>query len=220
MTTMYKAVIFDLDDTLYEYKTINKIAIEKLCKFTCKKFDTTEEDFEKAFLWARMNTKDILGNTGASHNRILYCQKILEYMGKNPVDGAHEMYDCYWNSMLKDMKLQEGTISLLKRLKADGLKIAICTDLTALIQHRKILTLGLVPFVDVLVTSEEAGVEKPNEKIYSLVLEKLKLPASSCLFVGDSQEKDVDAPKRVGMDSVLYTNMKAIEEYIYRRNEI
>ncbi len=217
---MYKAIVFDLDDTLYDYESIHKSAMKKLRAFTCKKIEISEKEFDIAFLAAKKETKDVLGETGASHNRMLYCQKTLEKLGKNPVDGALEMYDCYWDFMLSEMKLREGTVQLLEKLKADNIKIAICTDLTTQIQHRKIKQLGLVPYIDVLITSEEAGAEKPNERIYELTYAKLQtlipdIKKSECLFVGDSKEKDVAAPKRFGMDSVLFTNMKNLEKKIY-----
>ena len=46
---MIKAVIFDLDDTLYEYENINKVAIGDLCQYTCNLFGLTEELFKEAF---------------------------------------------------------------------------------------------------------------------------------------------------------------------------
>lgn len=212
---MYKAIIFDLDDTLYDYETINRIATEKLSAFTCKKFGVTEAEFNEAFLWAKKQTKSLLGETAASHNRMLYCQKTLERLGKNPVDGALGMYDCYWDCMLDTMQLRDGTLALLAKLKADKVKIALCTDLTAHIQHRKIQRLGLTAYIDVLVTSEEASVEKPNKKIYELVLQKLNLAPADCLFVGDSQKKDEAGPRTVGMHSIRFTNMNDLEKYIY-----
>ncbi|MGN0740809.1 MAG: HAD family hydrolase [Treponema sp.] len=217
---MFKAVIFDLDDTLYDYESIHKIAMEKLCVLTCKKIGVSEVEFYEVFSKAKDETKKLVGNTAASHNRMLYFQKALEIMGKNPVENALEMYDCYWNCMLGNMKLRNGTIMLLNRLISDGIKIALCTDLTAHIQQRKIKTLGLAPYIDVLVTSEEAGEEKPGEKMYSLVFEKLQalvstIAKSDCLFTGDSQKKDVDAPRAFGMKSVLFTDMKCLEMEIY-----
>ena len=212
---MYKAIIFDLDNTLYDYETVHKKAMENLCAFTCKKLGVSKTQFLKAFSWAKSRTKALLKNTGSSHNRLLYCQKTLEALGLSPVDMALEMYNCYWDSFLAYMKLREGTILLFEKLKANGIKIAICTDLTAHIQHRKIRALGLVPYIDVLVTSEEAGIEKPGEKIYSLVMDKLNLPVTECLFVGDSLEKDVNAPRLFGMESVLFTTMKNLEKKIY-----
>lgn len=217
---MLKAVIFDLDDTLYDYATIHQIAMEKLRAFTCEKYSIGEDDFDKAFSKAKKQTKKLLKDTASCHNRLLYCQKTLENLGQNPVCSALEMYDCYWNCMLENMKLRQGSIELLERLKSDGIKIAICTDMTAHIQYRKILKLGLVPYIDVLVTSEEAGEEKPSQKMYGLAFEKLlhlvpNLKLSECLFTGDSHEKDVEAPLSFGMKSVLFMNMKDLEEKIY-----
>ena len=217
---MYKAIIFDLDDTLYDYEKIHPLAVEKLRAFACERLCVGEREFNEAFDWAKKETKSRLEGTGASHNRMLYAQKILERLGKNPVDCALEMYECYWSFMLSAMKVRDGTIPLLVRLKNDGVKIAVCTDLTAHIQHRKIRKLGLAPYIDALVTSEEAGAEKPSEKMYSLVFEKLSLEIpnlqkSDCLFVGDSKEKDVDAPKQFGMDALLFTTMNELEAYVY-----
>ncbi len=217
---MYKAVVFDLDDTLYDYQAVHKIAMARLRDFSCKRFCVSEQDFDAAFDWAKKQVKALAGDTAASHNRLLYCQKTLERLGKNPVDGALDMYDCYWDYVLSSMELRDGVIELFKRLKIDGVKIAVCTDLTAHIQHRKIRALGLVPYIDILVTSEEAGAEKPSSKMYSLAFEKLQtllpdLQKCQCLFVGDSLQKDVEGPRAFGMDSALFEDMAELEKKIY-----
>ena len=80
------------------------------------------------------------------------------------------------------------------------MKIGICTDLTAHIQHRKIRKLGLSEWIDEIVTSEEAGAEKPNEKIYQMILKKLKTSPENTIFVGDDLEKDVKGGIENGID--------------------
>ena len=219
---MYKAVIFDLDDTLYDYQSAHKAATERLRAFACVRLGVAKEEFDRAFSLARAETQSLLDGTGASHNRMVYCQKTLENLGRSPVDGALEMYDCYWNSMLSGMRLRDGVVSLLECLRADGVKTAVCTDLTAHIQHRKIRQLGLAPYIDVLVTSEEAGAEKPDGRIYELTLRKLRkldgtITAGDCLFVGDDEVKDVDGPRLFGMEAVMFTDVKNLESFIYRR---
>ena len=162
---MLRAVIFDLDDTLYEYEELNRIATAKLCAFTCERLRVSEQRFYAAYDWGRRETKRTLGNTGASHNRLLYCQKTLEYLGQRPVGLALEMYETYWGYMLEHMNLRPGAGELLGYCSKRGLKIGICTDLTAHIQHRKLKRLGLSELVSALATSEEAGIEKPREDI-------------------------------------------------------
>lgn len=201
---MFRAAVFDLDDTLYDYEGLNEQAIAALCDFTCGKLEILESEFYGAYYRGRDETKRLLGKTGASHNRLLYCQRTLEYLNKMPVGLALDMYEIYWGYMLKHMCLRDGAMDLLKYCKERGLKIGICTDLTAHIQHRKIKALGLETLVDVIVTSEEVGVEKPDSAIYSILLEKLSVPPKEVIFIGDSLEKDVLGPQRMGMCGVWF----------------
>ena len=201
---MLRAIIFDLDDTLYEYEALNQAATVELCAFACEKLGISEQRFYMAFDWGRQETKRTLGNTGASHNRLLYCQKMLEYLGQRPVGLSLDMYDIYWGYMLEHMHLRPGGRELMEYCMERGLKIGICTDLTAHIQHRKLKRLGLADFVSALVTSEEAGVEKPGAMIYKMILEKLYAKPEETLFVGDSLEKDVIGPERTGMCAIWF----------------
>ena len=58
--------------------------------------------------------------------------------------------------------------------------------------------------VDCMVTSEEAGVEKPAPGIFNLCLEKLRLPAGEVCFVGDNLERDVKGAMAAGMQAVWF----------------
>lgn len=201
---MIKAVIFDLDDTLYDYKALDREAGSRVKTFVCKRLEISEERYEEAFLHGRKETKDCLGDTGASHNRMLYYQKTLEYLDYKPLSLSLQMYEMYWGTFLTKMQLYPGVRELLDVLHEMGMKIGICTDLTAHIQHRKLEALGLVDDVDCLVTSEEAGREKPAPEIFALCLEKLKMKPAEVCFVGDSYRRDVLGAVSAGMHAVWF----------------
>ena len=76
---MVRAVIFDLDNTLYSYDPLDKEAGERVREYTCKEIGITEEQYEEAYHFGRNETKRQLHDVGASHNRMLYFQKTLEY---------------------------------------------------------------------------------------------------------------------------------------------
>ena len=78
------------------------------------------------------------------------------------------------------------------------------TDLTACIQHCKIKRLGIEEYIDVMVTSEEAGQEKPAPRIFELMAGKLRLNPHEILMIGDSREKDIDGAKNAGMKGILF----------------
>ncbi|RRD40759.1 HAD family hydrolase [Leptotrichia sp. OH3620_COT-345] len=204
---MIKGIILDLDDTLYNYKKLNDLAIEEICKFTCKNLKISEEKFIKAFEAAKKNVKkQLTEKVASSHNRMLYCQKTLENLGENPLSLSLKMYNIYWNYILKNMKLNKNVLELLKFCKKEKIKVGICTDLTVNIQHKKIKKLKIDKYINALVTSEEAGEEKPSFKMYDLILKKLKISPQEALFIGDNLKKDVEGPSKYGMKTLLFSS--------------
>lgn len=201
---MIRAVIFDLDDTLYDYKKLNEKAGKAVEDFTCKELGISKERYKEAYQFGREETKRRLFDVGAGHNRLLYFQKTLEYMDVLPMPLSLRMYEEYWGVFLREMTLFAGAKELLDDLRRKQIPVMICTDLTAHIQHRKIEALGIAPYVRYLVSSEEAGREKPAKEIFALCCEKLKLPPEDILYIGDSFEKDIKGALSAGMKAVWF----------------
>ena len=184
---MIRAVVFDLDNTLYDYDHCNKIAEEILLSVISKEFDISVSEAGHLLKNAKSNVKRILGDgVAASHNRLLYMQNICEQCMQNPFRYAMKFYDTYWDCFLEHMTAFDHVIPVMDQLKKRGIVIGIITDLTAHIQYRKIAKLGLQDYIDHIVTSEEAGIEKPGRRIFELMLQKMELQPEEVLMVGDN----------------------------------
>lgn len=201
---MIQAMIFDLDDTLYAYEPLDKKARNNVEKYTCEILGISVEQYREAYAFGRQETKKKLSEVGAGHNRLLYCQKTLEYLGIPPMPLSLRMYEQYWDTFIQEMKVFSGVKELFNLLQANHIPIVICTDLTAHIQHRKIEALGIAQYIKYLVSSEEAGREKPGKEIFALCLEKLKLPPQHIWYVGDSFHKDVEGAADMGMQAIWF----------------
>lgn len=201
---MIRAVILDLDDTLYAYGLLDAEARARVQAYICEELRIPPQRYEEAYRFGRQETKRRLGDVAASHNRMLYYQKTLEYLGVKPIPLSLKMYEIYWGTFLENMRLYDGARAFLDRMRARGITVMICTDLTAHIQHRKIEALGIADDISYLVTSEEAGREKPSPEIFRLCLDKLGLAPEEVCCIGDSPVKDVEGARALGMRAVLF----------------
>lgn len=200
---MIRCVFFDLDDTLYDYEAVNAAAAEALVSALSTRCDIPADTARAAYRQGREDVKARLPDCAARHNRLLYIQRALERLGRPPAIDAIYLYNIFWDYMLEHIAPRDGVLETLAFCRERGIQVGICTDLTAHIQHRKLERLRLADWVDCLVTSEEAGVEKPSPGIFQLCLEKSGVPAGETLFVGDSYEKDYLGARMAGIKPLL-----------------
>lgn len=203
-------VLLDLDGTLYPYEPAHAAARAAVRALLEERLDARADLVEEALEAGRSETHRRHPRTAAGHSRILYFQAALERLGSHPVPLARECEDAYWNRFLEVMRPFPELESFLSRL--EPAKTCVVTDLTARIQHRKFERLGLRRWIGHIVTSEEAGVEKPDSGIFQMALDKLgATPEESCM-VGDSFERDVLGASRLGIHSFWLTRRSAVPE--------
>ena len=80
---------------------------------------------------------------------------------------------------------------LLDDLRLLGIPTAIVTDLTAQIQFRKVVYFGLDRYFNFIVTSEEAGFDKPHEAPFQIALEKKQSKGDVIWMIGDNPINDI-----------------------------
>jgi putative hydrolase of the HAD superfamily len=66
--------------------------------------------------------------------------------------------------------------------------------------------------MDIVVTSEEVGVEKPDKKIFEHAINELGLLPTECVMVGDRLDTDIAGGKGVGMYTVRIKKGKRAAE--------
>ena len=101
----------------------------------------------------------------------------------------------YWRTFLANAKLFSGVIEFLQLLKDKEIRTANITDLIAQIQFRKMVYFGLDEYFDYVVTSKEAGFDKPNIEPFKMALNKLEADAADVQMIGDNPEDDIYGAK-------------------------
>ena len=108
----------------------------------------------------------------------------------------------------------EKMLDLLKKLKTNY-QLAVLSTISKEWLDFKKEKFKLDSFFDVIVGSGYVGISKPDPEIYKLVISKLSISPSSCIFVDDA-EKNIPPAKDLGITTILFRGQKKLEEELKR----
>lgn len=202
------AVLFDLDDTLYEYGPCNEAGLAAAHAVLDAVTPIEFEAFRAHHDHVRAELAERLRGQAASHNRAIFFKRMVErHTGRVAAVLVHGLFESYWQAFLGRMVPAEGVEEVLDELARDH-ALALVTNHTTDIQLRKIARLGLDRWFPVVVTSEEIGVEKPDARTFLAALEALGVEASRAVMVGDNPAVDVAGAAGAGLQAILTTEFR------------
>ena len=108
-------------------------------------------------------------------------------------------------------RARPGSLEVLKTLRASGYATGVVSNF----DHRLPEILDCLDFSDLLdsiTLPADAGVQKPDARIFRLALEQLGLAANEVMFVGDDAERDLAGARDVGMNAVDAGALATLED--------
>lgn len=206
MQRKYTHIFFDLDNTLWDFKTNSKIAMKSAFSLLdLDQVDVSFEDFYTAYarhnkaLWEAYR-KNKVKKKELTFQRFQFTFDELNISG---ID-ANKMNELYLHEMPKQNQLVDGTLELLNILKAKNYKLFIITNGFKEVQHKKLQSSELDSYFTKVFISEEIRAPKPSREIFEYALKSANAKKSRSLMIGDDWEVDVLGALRFGMDAVHY----------------
>jgi 2-haloalkanoic acid dehalogenase type II len=201
-----RAVLFDLDDTLFDHSHAMSQALAAL-----KADEPAFAAWTTEYLEARHGEvlevlhHDVLAGRlsidDAREERFRRLLTLAESKGlgrKRAVALARLYRDTYkqcWRAV-------PGAIELLTWLKREGYGTAIVTNNLTAEQRAKLTGCGLADGIDHLITSEDVGVAKPDPAIFSAALAALDVTGGEAILVGDAWQADIVGGRAAGLRTV------------------
>jgi putative hydrolase of the HAD superfamily len=194
---MESAIIFDLDETLFDRTGSLRLFLEDQFGRLCSDVFQEQEAAIDRFLE--------LDSRGRTPKDQVYATLLGEF-GMDDAGMAAKLFDHYEQNVWRFAYGFDGMSETLNEIRALGWKTGIVSNGKTHIQMRSLLALNLDRLVDLYLISENVGLRKPDPEIFQLAARKLSVCPSNCVFVGDSPEADIIGAQRVGMKTVWFPN--------------
>ncbi len=182
----YKAVVFDLDDTLFPER------------------EFVRSGFAAVGAWVQAE-RGIAGFGAAAWRRFEAGERkrafdeALAELGVASEPGLVEKLVGIYRDHRPQIALFPEAAEVLGALRG-RYRLGLLTDGYAVAQRRKIAALGIDPLFDKIVVTDELGREcwKPSRVPFQIVIDALGCTGGECVYVGDNPKKDFVAPNELG----------------------
>ncbi|MBU3129084.1 YjjG family noncanonical pyrimidine nucleotidase [Clostridium tagluense] len=204
----YEVILFDADETLYDFKKSER----KAFKNTLLKFNIKYDENYHLKIYQEINT--VLWKE--FEQGLITQEKLKVERFKRLSDRLNVSFDetnfakSYIEHLAEASFLYDYSIDLIENLNK-SYKLAIVTNGLTFVQDRRIRKSIIAKYFETIVISEEILISKPNPKIFEYVLKNIKhTDKSKVLMVGDSLTSDIQGGINFGIDTCWYNPNKIV----------
>ncbi|GAA4822591.1 HAD family hydrolase [Algivirga pacifica] len=199
----YKAIIFDLDGTLYDNRKVKKSFL--LTRFI---FSSYLWKLEKARQQAHIKSQPIShfsssDNTLPHFSEHPYYQQLAVALDKSNPAKAHHWYEkVFYPTFVNALKPQwvfPKMVECLSYWKKQGIRLAVLSDYHFIGERLSRLQIPIDLF-ERLHSAEQSGVLKPDPWAFQQLIQDIGVKKEEVLIVGDREDKDGEAARAMGVD--------------------
>ncbi len=186
---MIEGVIFDFDNTLYNYDYANILSLNELFKNININHNIDLNFIKNEYDKINKEIKDS-NNYANKFNKGIYIKKLLENL--NISYTYFNFYlEIYNTSFYNNIKLYDNVENILILFKKYNIKIGLNTNNIFIQQINKLDKLNITKYFDVIYTSSEDSNEKPNPNIFINIIHKMNIKSENLIYIGDDYINDI-----------------------------
>ncbi len=201
-----RAVLFDLDDTLFDHHYCSRAALQAVqashAGLAAMPFDALER--RHAEFLEQLHADVMIGRLAIDDARQERFRRLYGAAGVTPDERiVAEAAVAYKQAYLAARRPMAGAAALLALVKTRA-RVGIVSNNLLDEQREKLRECGLDALVDALVVSEELGISKPDPRIFQVALERLDAAAGETVMLGDSWAADVAGARACGIRAIWF----------------
>jgi putative hydrolase of the HAD superfamily len=199
-----KAVLFDLDDTLFDHTYSSQQGLAALIQNQdCFRAVPTLAIAQiYAELLETYHVRVLQGEITLDEARIARTRQLFAYYGAQiECVQVEQAIARYMTAYRRVRQVVPGGLALLQALHTKVHIVVVTNNLTAE-QVGKIQACGLEPLIDALVTAEDVGAAKPDPVMFETALKRVGCTAQEAVVIGDSWSADILGARRAGIRAI------------------
>ena len=204
MKNALQLALFDLDDTLFDHQYSRRcglLSLQHTYPFLAQiPLETLIAEHERQLTASYDRVLD--GTVSIQTNRLERFRRMFRECGVELSDAEAEraMHE-YRRAYEAHRRAVPGVLPLVTHLKP-RVRLGVVTNGLRTVQQEKLVVCQLEGLVDFLLTSEEAGVQKPDPRLFLLALERGHARSETTVVIGDSWALDVLGAHHAGIRSI------------------
>lgn len=193
----YKRILMDIDDTLFDFMPGNRRAVAALMEELGLASETVFDEYQSInhACWAALERGEM--DQGELHVERFRRFLALKGSNANPEEVAAR-FAVLLGQQVIPLPYSEETV---KRI-SEHRPITLLTNGITVIQKARLAGSPIKDWIDKMIVSQEAGISKPDPRIFELALEGLA--PSEVLMIGDGLGSDVRGANNAGVDICWY----------------
>jgi pyrimidine 5'-nucleotidase len=201
---MPRAVLFDLDDTLFDHRRSARAALTELHRVHGRGTDLDAFERHHTKFLEVMHLEVLAGRIALDEARRERFRRVFLAFGIALDDtDVDTVASAYRSGYMSARRALDGAVDLLLALRPLA-RIGIVTNNLLEEQQDKLEYCGLAPYVDVLIASEDVGVSKPDRGIFDITLQRLGVSAPDAVMVGDAWANDIVGAVNAGIRAIWF----------------
>jgi len=203
---MIRAVLFDLDDTLFDHSGCARdgLATVRQSQACFRSMPLDELERVHADVLEDLHAQVMLGRVPIEEARIERFRRLLASAGVDDRGQlAAELATLYRDTYRNRRRAVAGAAALMAAVRPHA-RVGIVSNNVLDEQQEKLRVCSLDQFVDELVVSGEVGVSKPDPIIFRVALDRLGVTPEETVMVGDSWTADVEGARAAGIRAIWF----------------
>ena len=197
---MIKAVLIDIDDTIFDFEKCSKNAF----KNTLKKLDLSYK--EKDFLYFN-EVNDILWNKqklGKININEVFIERSIMMSKYFELDIEKEIFNDLFVEFLYDKDEMVDDIEDLLSYLSNKYQIYAASNGIYDMQINRLKKSNLDKYFKDIFVSDKMGYEKPDKRFFEKIMNITKYSNNNLIMIGDSIKSDIIGAKNSGIKSIYF----------------